>query len=173
MTKTYSDAMPVDATADDWAKRPKAEIITAMLLLQANMGGQINALTAMRGEHAEMTEKLENANMMLSARSTELDRSQKIAAEMSATVAKQRDEIRECNAEINNGRKNIDGLKTRLFRSELECARLSGRLERVRETDRLRLIAIGKLPQEQRDMHGRTTTDTVMGVARDEDWVTF
>jgi septal ring factor EnvC (AmiA/AmiB activator) len=124
-------------------------------------------------EHREMTEKLENATMMLTARGTELDRSQKIAAEMSATVAKQRDEISSMNSEINAQRQNINDLKKLLRASEMTVANLHGRLDRVQEADRLRLTAMGRQPD---DPGGRNLTDLLTAVGRqrdDVDWVTF
>jgi septal ring factor EnvC (AmiA/AmiB activator) len=166
MSKIISEAMPAGATLADWAKLPKDELIAHVMA--ADRARHEAAAT-----HREMTEKLENTTAMLTTRSLELERTQKISAEMAATVAKQRDEIRDCDAEINAGRRNINELKNRLHASEMTVATLRGQLERVREADRLRLTAMGRQPG---DPNGRNLTELLAAVGNqrdDVDWVTF
>jgi septal ring factor EnvC (AmiA/AmiB activator) len=141
----------------------------------------VTTIESLRGGIAELTEKLENATMMLTARSTELERSQKIGAEMSATVAQQREEIRDLTAQGNADRRNIDELKSRLFRSGQEVARLTGHQERAAELDSLRLAAIGRVHPSvlNHGAQGRTLPDgAITGAAPrprwvDDDWILF
>jgi chromosome segregation ATPase len=151
----------------------QAALAARCLNLENMLAENIRVNTALMAERAELTEKLENATMMLTARSTELDRSQKIAAEMSATVVTSRDDNRDLRDQVRHLRGNVDDLKSRLAHSKFGVARLEGTLERVREGDRLRLVAMGKLPAEP---PGRTMADVVSGINRqrdDVDWVTF
>jgi septal ring factor EnvC (AmiA/AmiB activator) len=162
MSKTDIQAM---------AGMSKVELASRILDLENNLAAQIESCTIMRVEHSELTEKLENATTMLTARSTELDRSQKIAAEMSAATAQQRLEIHDLRDQVRHHRANVDDLKSRLAQSGLRVARLEGTLERVREGDRLRLVAMGRA-----EPAGRMRSDAMAGINQerdDVDWVTF
>jgi predicted RNase H-like nuclease (RuvC/YqgF family) len=160
--------MAADATVADWARVPKNDIIARVMNLENMLAERIRVDSALMAERAELTEKLENTTMMLTVRSTELDRSQKIAAEMSATVAKQRDEIRDCSAEINVGRKNINELKTRLHTSEIQAANLRGQLDRVAATDKHRLTLAGA--RQECESYAYAAAENAKATS---DWVTF
>jgi chromosome segregation ATPase len=141
--------------------------------LRLQLSAQINATTSARNEAAGLREELASARDHWKLRTEEVDRLTKTTADYSAMLREQGKELDSLRQNSRVDRRSIDDLKSRLMQSEHRVTRLEGTLERVREGDRLRLVAMGRLPAEP---PGRTMADVVSGINQqrdDVDWVTF